>query len=130
MDLLVPWGVGCAPPWLRAWYTPNNCKIVVGFKMIEHRRWDWSGFGKSVNKMHIMHLDAFSWLSSRRIVEYSFDMLSFNNVNILIMNTYFPDYLASMFFQFILNLSTILQLGVWLFNYTGEYISYIHCAGI
>jgi hypothetical protein len=41
---------------------------------------------------------------SRRIVEYGFGMLlSFNNVIIIIMNTYFPEpssVLASMFYHF------------------------------
>jgi hypothetical protein len=54
--------------------------------------------------MHMAFFSDFFEHGRRRIVEYGFNMLlSFNNVIIIIMNTYFPEppsVLASLFFHF------------------------------
>jgi hypothetical protein len=66
----------------------NIHKIVVGFKMIEHKTKTEEGSGKSVNETHIMHMRyIFLTFSNIVVVELS------NTTSAcccLIMNAYFP----------------------------------------
>jgi hypothetical protein len=109
-------------------YTPN-CKIVIGFKMIDHRSWDRMGLWEislwdAYYAYGILFLDVFEHCSRRiRFWRVVLIIITFNNVIIIIMKYLFPRTLFGLSFQFEPNNNfAILQFRI------PRFFNYYRCA--
>jgi hypothetical protein len=97
-----------------------NCKIIVGFKMKDHRSWFWRGFweiGLHYYYNYIIkrqqHAEAvYTYLTVRRQYDVRKVKRKYSICIICVSFTNFPE-ASSVFGTIILNPTTILQLGVF-----------------